>query len=77
MTFQTVAKGGKLMATWNIVTLATVAKGNKFLVRTLQHTCMSVYIMFDSDCSVEIIHMRAAWYNVVPFYGLIQIWILI
>ena len=23
------------MATWNIVTLATVAKGNKFLVRTL------------------------------------------
>ena len=30
------AKGVKFMATWNIVTLATVAKGNKFLVRTLR-----------------------------------------
>ena len=29
------AKGVKFMATWNIVTLATVAKGNKSLVRTL------------------------------------------
>ena len=33
--FQSVAKGVKLMATWNVVTSATVANGNKFFVRTL------------------------------------------
>ena len=39
MTFQSVAKGVKFMATWNKVTLATMAKGNKFLVRTLEGDC--------------------------------------
>ena len=33
--FQSVAKGIKFMATWNIVTLATVDKIIKFLVTTL------------------------------------------